>query len=306
MRVRFVVIIGVLIIGMLTACGDRNTMLPQEDLKDHNLQTESASNDSVDSEEQESETPTPPVPRDLLKAEIALSYQPVEVGELEKVKVKDSWKLTKTVDFGHINGESVSLSVYQEQDETAFCYESYLRVVLLDYMGEHYTNRDCGNTSLEESDHPEQGGSLVLLDYKSTDEAGPIIILGAVDSGANGPGLMTYYVYDVAQDCWYSFTQWGLPSVSDLDDDGTSELVFQFQGLHMHPPDVSFGRWNDSRLEITPTVTELLRLTNQYYNSATVEDGLIQVTLDAWEEFDQTESASYKFTPERLIRVDGA
>lgn len=305
MRVRFVWIIGVLIAGMLTSCGDRNTTQPQEDLKDDKLQTESASSDSGDTVGQGSVAPTPSVPRDLMKAEVSLSYQSVEMEELKEVKVEDSCKLTKKVDFGQINDESVSLSVYEEQDETAFCYASYLRVVLLDYKGNHYKNWGCGNRSLEESDQPEQGGSLVLLDFKSPAEAGSKIVLGAVDSGANGPGLMTYYVYDAAQDRWYSFTQWGLPSVSDLDDDGTSELVFQFQGLHMHPPDVSFGRWNDSRLAITPTVTELLRLTNQYHNSATVEDGWIQVTLDAWEEFGQTESASYKFTPERLIRVDG-
>ncbi|PWW06561.1 hypothetical protein DFQ01_103465 [Paenibacillus cellulosilyticus] len=238
-----------------------------------------------------------------MKPEFNLSYQPIELSPLEQVEVKDSWKLTKTQSFGQINGETVTLSVYQEQDEASICGAGYERIVLLDYREGHYKYMGCGNTSLE-SDDPVREGTLILLDYRSADKAASKIVHGAIDGGVNGPGLMTYYVYDPVQNRWYGFDQWGLPSVNDLDGDGTEELVFQFQGLHMNPPDVSIGRWNGPGLEISATVTSLLELPGQYRAAATVEDHQIAFSIDSGEESSEPLSTSYSYSPERLTRMD--
>ncbi|GMK37017.1 hypothetical protein PCCS19_00700 [Paenibacillus sp. CCS19] len=304
MRLWHVALTGLLMAIAMSACSDSNSNTPSlhEDVVS-TIETESAVKDEEATAVQESEVPTSDI-SDLLMDEVVLTYQPVEWVGLEQVQIEDSWKLTKTVDFGQMNGESVSLSVFQEQDESALCYASYLRVVLLDYKGEHFKYMGCGNTSLE-SDQPDEEGSLVLLDYKSSDEPAAMIVHGAVDSGVNGPGLMTYYVYDAALDRWYGFNYWGLPSVNDLDEDGSEELLMQFQGLHNNTPDVSFGRWVGSMLEISATVKNLLGLPSPYWSADTVENGYVRVTMEVGEEGRQVVQASYMFSSQRLTRVDG-
>lgn len=238
----------------------------------------------------------------LLKSTVDVNFQSIELLELEQVEVKDSWKLTKTQDFGQVNGESVVLSVYQEMDETAMCGSSYDRIVLLEYKKSLFKYEGCGSTSLE-SEHPELDQAYVKLNYQSTDE-GSMIIVGTVDSGSNGPGLMVYYVYDAVQERWYGFDHWGLPSTLDLDGDGTEELVIQFQGLHASPPDISIGRWNGSELVVSPTVKTMLKLSSPYYSAATVEDRDIRVSIDPGEGNGEAVSASYTYNAGRLTRND--
>jgi hypothetical protein len=237
---------------LLSSCGSDNHSTQKIEVAPIGNQSDAANKNTEDSNPALNQS-------GLLKPEVAMSFQPVELSPLEQVKVKDSWKQTKTQPFGQMNGEPVSLSVYQEEDEAAMCSSSYERIVLLEYKKQKFRYEGCGSTSLE-SEHPEQDQASVILNAASPDEGSSSIILGAVDSGVNGPGLMVYYVYDKDEDRWYGFNRWGLPSVDDLDGDGTKELIIQFEGLHLHPPDVSIGRWNGKQLEISPTVTEQLGL----------------------------------------------
>lgn len=56
-------------------------------------------------------------------------------------------------------------------------------------------------------------------------------------SAPNGPGLTVYLVMDREQNRAYTFDAWGQASFLDIDGDGDEELVIEFPGLHMSPPD---------------------------------------------------------------------
>jgi hypothetical protein len=56
-------------------------------------------------------------------------------------------------------------------------------------------------------------------------------------------------VYDLNNEEWLEFENWGAPQVIDLDSDGQKEFLIQFHGLHLHTPDVNIYRWHNGRLE---------------------------------------------------------
>lgn len=69
--------------------------------------------------------------------------------------------------------------------------------------------------------------------------------------GAFGSEYMTlnYILYDERSGELSTFSEWGIPTFADLDQDGYDEILLQFEGQHLHPPDVFVLRWKDNQFE---------------------------------------------------------
>ncbi|MCF6409561.1 hypothetical protein [Pseudalkalibacillus salsuginis] len=92
----------------------------------------------------ESAEPSPTVEAYSFPQSVQLPFQPVELTELAKTKVSDTWQLTNSIAFGQIAGEPVKLAIYKGTNPDADCGMDYDRVGLLEY--------DQGGESLLDSE----------------------------------------------------------------------------------------------------------------------------------------------------------
>lgn len=105
------------------------------------------------------------------------------------------------------------------------------------------------------------------------------------------------------------YEEWGVPLLADLDGDGTSEIAAQFQGLHLHGPDLTVYRWHENILERSQSVTDLLTLPHSLMNSAVLsksEEGYfvhINAEIDLDDNVMQQVSGDYAYESGRLIRI---
>lgn len=237
---------------------------------------------------------------------VKLLFEHAEITELTKEKVRESWEYIKTIPFGQIDGEQIALAVYKEHDDGAVCGSSYERIVLLEYKKEKYRYNDCFSTSLE-AEHPEEQNALFLLGDKQEGRDSTLSVHGAAELSANGPGRMVYFYFNARQGRWFGFEEWGYPGAVDFDDDGTSELVIQFPGLHLAWPDITIYHWNGHVIEKSLSIKRALGLPNISYSQATLDsrDHRMNVVAVMSIEPARNKMASYQYQNGELVRMDG-
>ncbi len=99
--------------------------------------------------------------------------------------------------------------------------------------------------------------SSILQQQKVPTESGRYEFLGSIGLFANGPGRMLHLLFDREEQRWKAFEDWGIPYVKDLDRDGMSEILVQFEGLHLNGPNVNVYSFSeDNGLERASVVTE--------------------------------------------------
>lgn len=233
----------------------------------------------------------------ILPESIELQFMPVELTALVKSKVEQGWEQTNSVPFGSIEGDPVNLDVYKVS-ESEFCGYSYERVVLLTHKNQIYRYQDCFSSSIED----EREESFFKLNYKPSEAQN--IVHGAVELAANGPGRMVYFYYDVKQGNWFGFEDWGFPQVTDLDGDGTDELINQFQGLHMSRPDVFIYRWNGNELTHSESLKSTLTVQNISFSSAKLDNQTIYMEFTSVmdNKSETYEGSYYSYKDGKLLR----
>ncbi|MWC31305.1 hypothetical protein [Paenibacillus sp. MMS18-CY102] len=237
---------------------------------------------------------------------LKLQFQPVELTMLKESKVKPTWERTAIVAFGAIDGTPVSLAIYKETDEHALCGSSYERVALLEHRGKAYRYVDCFSSSLE-TENQEDQKPLFLLGAKQHAPSSNLILHGAAELSANGPGRMAYFILNQKQDRWYGFEDWGFPRAIDLDGDGFEEVASQFEGLHLQWPDVVIYRWKGRTLERSPSIKTALRVPNPTYSEAIIDERNKQITVNAVanaEDFEVSDTGKYQYEDGVLVRVE--
>lgn len=228
----------------------------------------------------------------------ALLFQAVELTELENAKPAQTWEHAGTIPFGNVAGSPAFLQVFKETNPVASCGSDYQAVALLEHKGETFGYRECFSASLIEDAIQKKKASVVLLEKNHAAAGSNYVLQGAAALAANGPARMGYFYYDSSQDKWFAFEDWGNPRLADLDGDGADELVNQFEGLHLHWPDVNIYRWRGSVLEKSESVKAVLQVPHFSLSSAiaNTESGphtiKVQAAMDS--EFVRTESATYK------------
>ncbi|WP_127530969.1 FG-GAP repeat domain-containing protein [Paenibacillus kobensis] len=319
---KITIVLFCIVISVLTACGARESDsgrsgratsngAVQEQQKDSGSISDNPELESAEaSSEAESEAePKSAAAHYQFPQEVALPFQAVEWNKLVQMEPKQTWKFVRTLSFGTLDGNPVSLAVYKEMDPDQLCGLDYESAALLEYRNKTYYYNDCFSMSLETEESPLLELSLVKLGYENKDGDSRRIVHGAAELFGNGPGRMLYLVYDRDEDQWYGFDNWGSPSVVDLDGDGTMELVNQFQGLHMQFPDIDIYRWNGPELEQSLSLKSTLKLPFVGQSVAGMDEvthrfqisALTSLEEDAW---DHPLEASYNYNAGRIVRSE--
>jgi hypothetical protein len=118
---------------------------------------------------------------------------------------------------------------------------------------------------------------------------------------------MTYFIYDLTNHRWFSFGNWGIPYLFDLDSDGVHEFVNQFPGLHLSWPDVTIYRSNQGRIEVSASLKETLNIADNSHNEVSIIEKKDEILFDVIILTDQYEflmNAKYKYENGKIVRVD--
>lgn len=191
---------------------------------------------------------------------VDLDFKPIERTILVEQEPKSSWEFIKTVPFGFVDNQEVTLQIYKDYDEE---YCSYGYKTQLVHQDKSYSLADCISARLVvETETISQDERYYLLQHKFGEEKDGTYLLGGIELAANGPGLVGYLMYDKAKDTWQQFDDWGIPYLVDLDSDGNKEFVIQFPGMHLQFPDVDIYRWNKGSLEKGKTLSSALNITD--------------------------------------------
>lgn len=256
--------------------------------------------------------PKTTIPKFTLPESVELSFKPLELTPLTEENPKENWKLVKSFPFGAIDKEAVVLNLYKDINNSEADNANLLKAQL-SYKEHTYTllgevSGSIFENGLNETRHGLIQKTSYLLQHAYGDKDNQVYLLGGIELFANGPGLVAYLAYDVQNDTWLQFEEWGVPFLEDLDSDNGKELTIQFPGLHMQTPNAKIIRWNNGQLEksedfqtalgITsyqPSVINLDRENNMHFAvevNTSGDSGLIKLA-----------EALYKYENGRLIKV---
>jgi len=292
---------------MTAGCGDRVPFNPAA-IEKHDLSgADEGSNGgqvqqqaNIDAGEQKVEAAAaanddaPSIP---LPDEIKLIFKPLELEKLQQGGPSSGWKLNKTIPFGQVDGEPVSLDIYTEEPKDS--YTSTMVYGVLQVHGITYVIRDLSHDFISDVsiDSPiyEVFGQLF-------DGQRKYVLIGAVEMFANGPGLKMYVVRDVESGELSTFSDWGEPSILDLNGDGIDEFVIEFQGLHMSWPDLTLVKAEGGKLEKSGSVLEAIRRNGWKAALKREQTPIIEIS-NVWEESPLVYRYVYK--QGTLVRIDG-
>jgi hypothetical protein len=204
---------------------------------------------------------------DQLPNKVDLSFNHVELIELEPGEEQESWEYIQSISLGEIKNKEVTLHAYKEKNEDNICSFSYESVSLIEYDGIFYKlDNKCTSTTVLDSEN-NNDDSIFLLQQQYKNENSNQILQAGIELAANGPGRMLFIIFDVANEKWLAFEDWGIPYLRDLDNSSELEFVIQFPGLHMDWPDVTIYRWNNGTFEMSSKLKEALEMDNHNQNA---------------------------------------
>jgi len=197
---------------------------------------------------------------------LPLEFKPVPLSDLVEQEAEYNWEHLKTLQFGTFDGSPAFLHVYREAESSSDW--DLLHGVFEISEKRYLIPAELSNSLLEEENEFNRDRLRVLqYDFPAAD--GPFHILGAIELFANGPGKMTYLLFEREEGKWKGFEEWGIPYVHDLDGDNLEELIVEFPGLHLSPPNVALFTYSEGKhLETAWVVTE--KLTNARHVYATL------------------------------------
>ncbi|NOU67068.1 hypothetical protein GC096_23785 [Paenibacillus sp. LMG 31461] len=240
---------------------------------------------------------------------VNLSFQPIQLSQLQIGKPQAEWASVRSLSFGAFQGKPIELTIYQQPKDEASLLPQQLDIEI-NLQGKTYL---ISNVSLDLLDK-EAVNNTVVFNQTYSSGSKDYYFLGGIELFANGPGLMLYIVYDFSQKAWYTFDQWGSPSFKDLDADGQNEFVIEFQGMHLQLPDVMIILMHNGNLQRSAAFADTLAEESSW--SADISDYKsklyvkISKNLDPPsfefyindERFDSV-LASYRYSQEKLERV---
>lgn len=181
--------------------------------------------------------------------------------------------------------------------------------MLLKHKNRIWEYKECLSATIVETEEPLHNGTVILMDPTNDSNDARRTLHGAIELGANGPGLMLYVIYDHDEESWWGLDEWGTPVIVNLDGDGSSEIVSQFNGLHMHWPDVTIFRLREQDLERSNSVKNALMLPNFSFSSATftsVGNGneiMVSAVLTDGMDDGHAQTARYRYAARGLVKV---
>jgi hypothetical protein len=196
---------------------------------------------------------------------LELGFQSVEPKALELLSPEASWEKLNALSIGFFDGDQVTLELYQATDADDRCTYAHEAIGILVYQGQAYGLPDCVPSALSR-DVTAVSNEIIWLGHEYRSGSHEVYLHGTVALAANGPGRIGILYYDRRQGSWWMLDDWGKPILADLDGDRVHELGVQFEGLHLHSPDVTIYRWNQGSWERSRSVNHLFDVPEQVYH----------------------------------------
>ena len=232
---KITILLMIMFLLFLPGCGINNSNLHKSEVPVLSIYTENATND-IDSKDEIY----------LLPDIIDLTFNKIEMEELQEGGTATDWKYVRSITFGEIANSNVVLEIYEVTTPSVNQINGVLKL-----NNNQFLMFDLP-TILIENDLNGCTQVCIFQRYFSNEERYKLI--GTVDISLNGPGLKKYLIYDETNGKIFYFDLWGEPIFIDLDADGNDEFIIQFQGLHLSWPDISIIRLNGGELEISTSV----------------------------------------------------
>jgi hypothetical protein len=177
----------------------------------------------------------PDEPRLKFKS-INLMQSPIPKGSPDKL-----WKFIKSISMGSIEQTPVKILLYKETGILSAVDQIH---ALLEYKGEYYLMSSIAYTM--------DDFESWIFQKEYPKNASTIYLQGAFGSAASG---IFYVFYDKESQKWFSYQEFGSPTVIDLDHDGIDEIVIEFMGKPLNPTDVKILKWN--RIDLNFGITSV-------------------------------------------------
>lgn len=223
---------------------------------------------------------------------IKLSYQKVDFERLENdTAIITGLEKQKSISFGEISGESIVIDLYTGKKE-----ETEYVVGGLQFKNETRMIQPIGyNHDMGSIETYRIQKTYTLLDQT-------LHLVGAIGSPALG---YQYVFYDAAKNEWLSYHNWGIPIVTDMNNDGIEELLLQFQGKGLNFPDIHIFAMDTEGFRVAgvnQSVTERMDIDSAFNRlSSTITDAaesIIKVEIVG----EKRGSALYELEPHSLHR----
>jgi hypothetical protein len=169
-----------------------------------------------------------------LPNQVDLTFENVTLKELKQSAPDSSWVNSDTYSFSQLNGKPISINVFESNDEFNDLYAN------IQYRDETYPLYFpigfVGN---------EIEINFLKQNYSLNNET--IHLIGSIGTSARG---YQYIIYNEVTNKWFIFFNWGIPEVFDINHDGINEVLLQFQGMHLNPPNVNVLQVGENSFEI--------------------------------------------------------
>ncbi|MFF2481475.1 hypothetical protein [Paenibacillus sp. NPDC058071] len=190
------------------------------------------------------QAPNESPPATSFAAEIELAFTPLQMNPLNKERPSRQWLLAGELPLGNVLDQPATLVLFGEDDQEIS--DTSPLHAMIRHNDDYYVlpYELLGIPSIENS-------SLFLLNYSFSER---YLLVGGLELYANGPGLVGYVVYDIANGQWLTFDRWGKPQIIDLDSDGKEDFIIQFEGLHLSFPDLTIYAWSGEDIQESESV----------------------------------------------------
>jgi len=233
---------------------------------------------------------------------VELSFTPIQARILEEGRPKKRLELIQVVSLGSVGGENVSIQVYKESDESKTCGLQDETISFLNHKGHTYRIQECTSSNFTYED-AKKNIHYFILDQAYEYESRKQIFHAGLELAANGPNRILYLLYDVTESKWFSFEDWGIPYLQDLDKSGDIEIVNQFPGQHMSWPDVTIYRWHEGVFERSNLFKESLQIPIEYISAITYNQDEMVFEVTVMNQNLNQLAAVYRYEKGNFIRV---
>lgn len=188
-------------------------------------------------------SPTPNSPRPMPQT-IDFIFEPLFLDDVIQRNDRNDadGSFIQRIRLGHFKGKSIEMNFYKtsELDDTAppsgcFLFEKNTYCVdqlALDFNNPEYIQNDW---------------ACIQIDQWIGDSKSGYYVLAGVELYA-APGNYAYLIYEAKSRKWRIWHDWSM-TVTDLNGDGTKDVIMQFPGLHNNRADVYVARLNKGQLE---------------------------------------------------------
>lgn len=212
----------------------------------------------------------------VLPDKITLQYSPAEMVTLAQEEPSSEWEKIDEFPIGNLDNSPFILKLYTNKEKSQVNG-------IVSYKEQRY---NLGVLTYGNYDALE---NLPLnISYEQNQEGNELI--GAI--GSQEDIGYHYLFYDKKRHSFLRYSNWGVPFIQDINEDGTPEVLMQFEGKGLNFPTVEVLKWNNGIFEVAEVIDSLSSTSSTTQPIQVIyEDKLLKIII----EDDAESTIQYKF-----------